>query len=200
MMYWLGRSLCALVSLFYFPITACGREHIPRKGGFIIATNHASFLDPVAVGIAATRRLNFMARHTLFSNPVFGWILLRVGAFPVKRGSTDISAIKEAIRRVKNGGGLLLFPEGTRSQPGEQLNPRAGIGFLVEKLAVPVIPAFIDGTQKALPKGAKRIKREKVTITFGRPLALPKTGSREDVAQAIMDSIRALGGPVSAGE
>jgi 1-acyl-sn-glycerol-3-phosphate acyltransferase len=193
MIHWLGRSICALVSFFLFPIESRGKDHIPTHGGFIVATNHVSFLDPVAIGIACPRRLNYMARHTLFSNPIFGWFLLRVGVFPVKRGVADISSIREAIRRVRNGGGLLLFPEGTRSRPGETLDPRAGIGFLVEKLAVPVIPAFIDGTQKALPKGATRIRREKVTITFGEALLLPKAGSREDVAHTIMDHIRALG-------
>src|SRR3989338_4704218 len=114
MTYTVSRFICLLISKFFFRIGWQGRENIPKKGGFIIASNHVSYLDPVMVGIASPRKLNYMARHDLFLNPVFSRWLFSVGAFPVKRKTEDISALKEAIKRVKEGRGLLLFPEGER--------------------------------------------------------------------------------------
>lgn len=187
------RGICILILKTFFQIKAYGRENVPKKGGFILASNHVSFLDPVAVGSSCPRKLNYMARHDLFSNPFFAWMLYQVGAFPVKRGSSDIWALKEAIRRVRNKGGLLLFPEGRRLAIGEEnAETEAGAGFLADKLDVPVIPVHVKGTEKAWPKGAKFPVITKISVTFGKQIHLEKGRPYQDIAQSIMDNVRRL--------
>lgn len=157
-----------------------------------MASNHVSFLDPIALGVATSRRLNYMARHDLFNNPFFSWLLFNVNAFPVKRDSADKSALKEGIKRLRSGGGLVVFPEGTRSRDGVLFGPQPGIGFIAAKSAVPVIPAFVQGTEKAWPKGAKRIRLGQVSVYFGKQISIEGRMPYQDIAQQIMDNIRHL--------
>ncbi len=173
-------------------IRTYGRENVPKVGGFLLASNHVSNLDPVVLGVACPRALNYMAKHSLFNNPVASWILYKSNAFPLKRESVDLSAIKEAIRRVELGGGLLLFPEGTRASDGAVREPQAGIGFLAAKLNVPIIPAFVKGTCDALPKGAKFIRPRRVSIYFGRQISVEGGLPYEQIASLVMDDIRRL--------
>lgn len=193
MIHTFGRLVCYLFSTFLFPIKVSGKKNIPAEGGFIVASNHVSYLDPIVVGVACPRKLNYMARHELFLNPLFGAILYKVNAFPVKRNSADIKAMKEAIQRVgKKGQGLLVFPEGRRGAPGLKLTPQAGVGFLVRKLGVPVIPAFVSGSEHALPKGAKFIRPSRVYVSFGKQVHFTEGMSPHEIAQHIMDDIRHL--------
>ena len=134
-----------------------------------------------------------MARHDLFSNPLFGKALLNVGAFAVKRNSADASALKEAIRRLRRGSGLVVFPEGSRGFEGRRFDPQAGIGFLAAKTKVPVIPAYIKGTDKALPKGAKFIRLHRISVSFGREIPIGHKKDYQDIAKEIMAEICRLG-------
>lgn len=183
-----------MILKFIFGFEVNGREHIPKKGGFILASNHISFIDPVAVGVASPRRLNYMARHDLFFNRLFSWLLYKLNVFAVKRDSADLSALKEAMHRVRDKQeGLLLFPEGTRSKTGEvSLEVEPGIGFLAAKLTVPVIPAFVDGTREAWPRGAKFIKRHKICVYFGEQILIERRMPYQDTARKIMEEIRRL--------
>ena len=194
MFYRLARDLLVIPFFkVYFRMKVKGEENIPKSGGFIVACNHVSYLDPLALGAASPRDLNFMARDSLFRVPVFGRLIAAVDAFPVKRDSADKSALKEAIRRVRRGLGLALFPEGTRQDSLEtNVRPQAGIGFLAAKLAVPVVPAFISGTEKALPKRAKFIRKAQVSVSFGKQISIEGRMPYEDIAMRIMDDIRHL--------
>ena len=194
MFYTFWKFFCWLCSLIYLPTTVKGEKNIPRKGGFILACNHVSYLDPVIFGISCPRQLNYMARESLFKNSFFGWLLARVNVFTIKRYSADIGAIKEALRRLKTGGGLLLFPEGTRSSDGRIGEGLEGVGFLVRKSNVPVIPAFIKGTQKAMPKGAKFIKPARITVVFGPAISFSEENCASDKVRTnvIMRQIRLL--------
>jgi 1-acyl-sn-glycerol-3-phosphate acyltransferase len=193
MIHFILRSLSVLIFKLLFRIQAVGRENIPRKGGFIIASNHLSYLDPVAVGISCPRALNYMARHDLFTNRWFSWLLYGAHAFPVKRNSADLTALKEAIHRVRQGKGLLVFPEGTRQDKGASpVQPQAGVGFLAEKLGVPVVPAFVKGTEKAFPKGAKGVTPGKVIVYFGKQIHIERGMPYQEVADLIMAGIRGL--------
>ncbi len=187
-----GRWVCWLISLIFFPITVSGKENVPAKGGFILASNHLSFIDPPTIGIACPRYLNYMAKAELFDVPLFGGILRSVDAFPVKREGGDIGAIREAIRRVKNGGGLLIFPEGTRGDGTKMLPPQPGLGFLITKLNAPVIPVFTKGTEKVLPRHARFMRRHRVSVTFGKPVAIEPKTPYEEIARRVMDGIRQL--------
>ena len=194
MLYSIVKNLLVVpVFKIFFRIEVRGAENIPKHGGFILASNHVSFLDPLALGAASGRNFNFMARDSLFKIPVFGSLIKAVDAFPVKRDSADKAALKEAMRRVKSGGALALFPEGSRQSNGSVLEqPQPGIGFLAAKLAVPVIPAFISGTEKALPRHAKFIRLARVSVSFGKQISIEGRMPYEDIAMRIMDDIRHL--------
>lgn len=192
MLYWIFRFFSFLILKIVFGLRVFGREHIPKSGGFILAGNHVSYLDPPAVGVACPRKLNFMAKEELFRNPLSACFFYAIEVFPVKRSSADLSALKEAMRRVRQGYGLALFPEGSRRFDGANTQPHAGIGFLTAKLNVPVIPAFIRGTDSALPKGAKFIRPRQISVYFGEKISIEKNLSYQDIAQTIMASIRQL--------
>ena len=157
-----------------------------------MASNHVSYLDPIVLAIATPRKLNFMARDDLFRNAFFGWFIYSLGAFPVKRESADLSALKEAIRRLKQGKVLVLFPEGSRAFEGRSNEPQPGIGFLAAKSSVPIIPAFIKGADIALPKGAKKIRSTEIDVYFGPQISIEGRLPYEDIAANVMVNIRRL--------
>lgn len=192
-LYFIFRGICALAVSSLFRFKATGKENIPENGGFLIASNHASYLDPIAVGIACPRRLNYLARHDLFKNAVFAWILKYSCAFPVKRKSADLSALKESLRRLKDGEGLLVFPEGGRQTSAHLSEPEAGVGFLAAKSGVPVIPAFVSGTDRVWPRHAKSIKiATKIYVHFGKQIHIEGRMPYQDIARKIMENIRHL--------
>lgn len=192
MLYSILRLLSFIMFKILFRFKAQGLEHIPERGGFILASNHVSYLDPIAVGVACQRKLNYMAKEELFFNPLFSRFLSSIGVFPVKRDSADLSALKEAMRRVRMGGALVLFPEGSRRFDGASGEPYPGIGFLAAKLNVPVIPAFVKGTEKALPVGAKFIRLTNISVCFGKQISIERRMPYQDIAGHIMDNIRHL--------
>lgn len=174
-------------------LSVSGVRNIPARGAFILASNHASFLDPPVLAAACPRRLHFMARDSLFKNKFFAWLVSSCGAIPLRRDSADRSALKECIRSVRGGNSLLVFPEGRRRTTGEgDLTPRAGVGFLAAKLGVPVIPALVKGTEQALPKGGKKIRPCRVSVYFGTAVPLRKGMEYQEIADTIMRHIRRL--------
>jgi len=192
MPYRLSRFLLFLFLKTFFWLKAEGRQNIPKDGGVIIASNHTSYLDPLAVGCACPRPIDFMARDTLFKAPLLGAWMHAVNAFDVKRESADLSAMKEGIRRLKSGRVLTVFPEGTRQANGQMGKAQAGVGFLAVKSEATVIPAFVCGTEKALPKGAKFFRPARVIVKFGQAVEIDSNKPYEDIAQDILNSIRLL--------
>lgn len=158
----------ALVSLFFhikFKITVIGKENIPvEKGGRIIASNHVSNNDPPFVGIVVKGKFTFMAKEELFRNRFFGWLIKKLGAFPVKRGAKDFAAIDKAIESLNEGRTFIIFPEGTRSKTGELGRPKSGVSIIAVRAKAPVIPVFIK-------YGRKRFRR-RALISFGE--VIPK--------------------------
>ena len=192
MIYWIIYFGTKVLSFLFFPVQVQGRENVPLKGAFILACNHVSYLDPMVMGIVTGRRLNYMAKEELFRKPVLGFILTSLWTFPVKRNKADKRALRESLERLKKGLPLLLFPEGTRhGTPGEK-KIEAGVGFLALKADVPVVPVFIDGSQKVLPPGAKFFHRSKVFVRYGQPIAFSSNTGYELVARQVMSSIYAL--------
>ncbi len=192
MLYRIATFLSNFVFSFSFRIKVSGAENIPKEGGFILASNHLSYLDPAVLAIACPREVNFMAKKELFNIPLLANLISALGAFAVKRNTADISALKEAMKRVNAGNGLLVFPEGSRKEGAADLEPQAGVGFLAAKINAKVIPAFISGTDIALPKGAKFIKPAKVSVTFGKQIYIERGLPYKEIAQKIMHGIRLL--------
>lgn len=187
--YWVVYFGTKFLSFLFFPVQVQGRENVPRQGAFLLACNHVSYLDPMVMGIVTGRRLNFMAKEELLRKPILGFILKELWSFPVKRNTADKKALRESLDRLKRGLPILMFPEGTRhGSPGEK-KIEAGIGFLALKANVPVVPVYIDGSQKVLPLGAKFPRRNKVYVRYGPPMIFPPDADYESVAQAVMSGI-----------
>ena len=185
--YTISRAILWLIFKILFRIEVTGRENIPQSGGFILVSNHASFLDPIALGIACPRKLDYMGRHDLFDNLFFSKVLSLCRVFPVRRNSADLSALKEALSRLNRGSGLMVFPEGTRNLNNNFLKPQPGVGFLVTRTEVPIIPSFVRGTDVALPRGAKYIRPKKIGVHFGQQISIERRKPRN--YQAIADEI-----------
>lgn len=149
MFYTIARELVRFVYHIIFHITIVGEENIPQeKGGYIIASNHVSNNDPPVVGITFRGKYSFMAKEELFKNPLFAWLIKRLGAFPVKRGSKDGSAIQNALNSLEKGRIFVIFPEGTRSKTGELGRPKSGVTLIAAQAKVPVVPVFIKYGRK----------------------------------------------------
>jgi 1-acyl-sn-glycerol-3-phosphate acyltransferase len=180
-----------LLSWIYFPLTVYGREYFPKRGqGFIIASNHISNLDPFIVGITDWRRINYMAKDSLFVNKILAFFLTAVNTFPVKRNTADFYAVREAMRRLKSGKPLLMFPEGTRKADEKRNNP--GVGLIVAKSNVPVVPVFIIGSDKSLPPKARFLKRHPVRVYIGKPMRFSKEEDYQVITDKIMERIFSL--------
>lgn len=190
MLYWFLRFLSFLILKIFFRLEVEGRENLPEKGGFILAGNHISYLDPVVIGVAVPRKLNYLAKRELFRNPACSRFFSALHIFPIKRDSADISALKEALRRVRNGEGLVLFPEGSRRADSSPAEAEPGVGFLAAKLDVPVIPAFVKGTERALPRGAKFLRPARISVCFGKQIFIERRLPYRDIARQIMANIR----------
>ena len=190
MIYHPAYNLVKLTSKIFFPITVHGYEHVPRRGAFIIASNHRSYIDPLILGLSSRRRLSYVAKAEIFKNKMFAWVLHEVGAFPIQRHAADLKALKEALRRLKGGSPLVVFPEGTRLSESKKVNP--GVGFLAAKSGVPILPAFIHGSEGVLPPGAKFLRRHPVTVRFGNPVTIPAGKPYSAAAEDIIARIREL--------
>ena len=186
--------------LLWNRFSTLGSENVPATGGCVICANHASYLDPPIVGVGVRhRQVRFMARDTLFDSPFLGWVLPRIGVIPIDRTRGDISALRKAIQTLKGGAVVGLFPEGTRTLDGNLQEPKGGIGFLIAKAGVPVVPAYISGNYRAYPKGARFIRPVKVSITYGapiQPIEFAALAEQDDgytkIAQLVMTRIAAL--------
>lgn len=191
-LYWPAYAVIAVVNPFFFPLTIKGRENIPRKGAFIAACNHISNFDPPLVSYAVRRPIYHIAKKSLFTNKFVGSLLFSVGAFPIKREGSDVSAMRECLRKLKSGQPLALFPTGTRVVGDEAISAKAGVGFLAVKGGVPVIPLQISGTDQVMPKGSRRIQNHPVTIIIGQPIIVGPSTNYEEIAADILQKITAL--------
>ena len=155
----------------FFRGDVAGTEHLPKQGAFLIAANHASHLDPPLVGCHVPRQMCFFARKTLWSGGLASWWLNAVGTIPVDRdGGQDVGALKRVLRALAEGKVMILFPEGTRSPDGRLQTPKPGVGFIVCKTQVPVVPARIFGSFEAYGKGMKMPKPHPTPVVFGPPI------------------------------
>lgn len=176
---------------FLYPIKAIGRENIP-EGAALVCPNHTSAIDPF-FAVFALRKKNIvraMAKAQIMRWPVVGWILKKAGVFGVERGSADITAVKTALRYLKEGRKLLMFPEGTRVAEGETAEAKTGVAMFSTRAGVPILPVYITGK--------KRLFRTNYVV-IGEPY-MPQTAGRKGtseeyraIADDLMERIRALG-------
>ena len=147
-----------------------GLENVPESGGVIFAPNHVSMFDPPIVSCASPRAVMFMAKEELFRPPILGSLIRSVGAFPVRRGPGDMSAIKLAIEKLKHGNVLIMFPEGTRGDGKTLGEMQSGVAMLAKRSGALVVPVGVYGSHKILPKGAKLPRFSRLKVAFGEPI------------------------------
>lgn len=174
----------------FHPCRAVGRENIP-EGAAILCPNHTSLTDPLfaVFALRLRNRPQVMAKAEVMEIPVLGWLLKKAGVFAVERGKSDVGAIKHALKALKSGEKLLLFPEGTRSKDGELGQAKGGAAMLAVRTGVPIVPMYIPAEKKWF---------RRTPVVFGTPY-LPqiagKKGTSEEyeaIAQDLMDRIAAL--------
>jgi 1-acyl-sn-glycerol-3-phosphate acyltransferase len=169
--YRLSRMACILTCNTLWTCRVYNRHLEPDHGGVVYFSNHQSFLDPVLVGYALRRPCNFMARDSLFHNPVFGRLIRTVYAFPVRRGSADTGAIKEAMRRLKNDQAMVIFPEGTRTPDGKIKSMLPGVSLLSQRAAMWTVPVVVDGAYEAWPRHAPLpTPFRRLNVMYGPPV------------------------------
>jgi 1-acyl-sn-glycerol-3-phosphate acyltransferase len=183
--YQLIKYLIGTLALVIFGWRATGQRNMPRSGGVLLVSNHLSYLDVFFLGIPLGRPLNFVARSTLFV-PVLAFLMRSVGSFPIQREGIGASGVKETLRRLRAGGIVTLFPEGTRSADGELGPLKSGIAVLVTRAAVPVVPVGLAGTYEIWPRSRRIPVPHSIRIHYGPPI-LP-----EDMSGMETEAITAL--------
>lgn len=168
--YWIGWLFFRVSYWICFGWRAYNPERVPRTGPVILASNHASFVDPPLVGIPLKRPLNFLARSTLFRFPGVGATLRSWQAVPVDREGGGGAGLRAILDRLLEGGAILLFPEGTRTKDGKLQSSRSGIGLAVIKSDAPVVPVRVFGTFEAFGRHLRFPCRHPIAVKYGQPL------------------------------
>jgi len=164
-----------------------GRENVPRKGAVIFASNHVSLLDPPALNLALPRVPRTMAKAELFKG-FWGWVVTGLGAFPVRRGAPDRTAIRSALKVLKAGIPLSVFPEGTRSRDGNLGPAGRGFAYIVHSAKVPVIPVYLHGNENTLSPPHPGFRLVRNDVWFGPALDFEKE-CQEKATKEVLDSI-----------
>jgi 1-acyl-sn-glycerol-3-phosphate acyltransferase len=170
-LYWTLRAVFVPFFLIYFRMQRTGREHLPRHGALILASNHRSFLDPFVIGTLIRRPVYYMAKRELFEKRWQAWLLNGLGAFPVDRGAGDQAAMDTARAILARGDCVVVFPEGTRIRSRGLASPRRGVGRLALQTGAPVAPVAVFGTEQV--RRGWRIRPRKVRLRVGAPLEFP---------------------------
>jgi 1-acyl-sn-glycerol-3-phosphate acyltransferase len=170
-LYGFSHAIIKIVYEILFRGEIVGLENLPAKGGYVVASNHASLLDPPMVGLYLPQQVAFFARKTLWKPGFASWWLDGVGTIPVDRdGGTDVTAIKRVLQTLKQGKVVILFPEGTRSRDGNLQQPRPGIGLIACRTGMPVVPARVFGSFDAFGRDGRLHLGTPVSVRYGRPL------------------------------
>ncbi len=201
MFYGFAWTVCRFILLTVRRMEILGSENIPGRGGLVLASNHRSYWDPVIVGCALpkTRQVRFMAKAELFAIPLLGPVVTKLGAFPVRRGGADRTAIRTALGYIDSGGIVGIFPEGTRNKSEGLLDPQLGAALLATKAGVPVVPVAILGSRGFFGK---------VKIIFGAPVGpIPgntgggtKRANRNDLAELSVTIMEKVAGLIKSGK
>ena len=176
----------------YFRGQIYGAEQVPQQGGLIVVANHASDFDPPIVSNCVCRPVSYMAKEELFKIPVLKQAIRAYGAYPVKRGSADRSAIRAALRQLEDGWAVGVFLQGTRTPDARIPEPKLGAAMLAAKAQAPLLPVSLWGTQAIMPKGRKLPRSVPVTVRIGTPIAPPLSTRREELEAITKQCVTAI--------
>jgi 1-acyl-sn-glycerol-3-phosphate acyltransferase len=178
--YELLQRMLQLIGVLAFRVRHWGRENIPRSGGVLVVSNHQSHLDPILVGIGCPRRMNYVARETLFRFPPFAWLIGSVGALPLNREGMGLKGIKESLKRLKRGEMVVIFPEGTRTRDGAIGLFRPGFTTLAVRANAAILPMAIEGAFQAWPRWRKFPGLGRVRVRYGVPILPAEFAGRDE--------------------
>jgi 1-acyl-sn-glycerol-3-phosphate acyltransferase len=182
--YALCRQIARVLFVFLFGIRVYHRERLPPKGGVLVVSNHQSYLDPILAAVGMPRAFHPMARDTLFRVAPFRWLIRSLYAFPVRLGSGDLGAVREAMRRLRAGAVVLMFPEGTRTRTGAIAPLHGGPVTLAVRAGVPIVPLVIDGAFEAWPRTCLLPRPCRIRVAWGRPVMPQDAGAGPDAVMA----------------
>ena len=191
--YWLSHRMFREISRGFYGLSVIGAENLDVKGPALLASNHVSYVDPPFVGSCLDEDIYFLARKTLFRFGWSNWLLNHWQAIPVDRDKPDPSSIKMIFKRLKEGKKVIIFPEGTRSPDGSLQPGEPGVGMIIARAGVPVIPIRIIGAHEALPRDKKLPQPARITIAVGKPWIFTPSDfggvSKDKLYQHIADEV-----------
>ena len=190
-------AVSQFVSWFLFVLVfgfrSFGRLRLPSHGGCIIACSHQSFLDPIIVGFSCRRAVRYLARGSLFRSRLFGAFIASYGAMQVERDEADVGAVRQCIEHLHRGEMVLLFPEGTRTRTGEIGPLKPGVCLISSRAGVPVVPAAVEGSLAAWPRGRLLPMPRKIRIAYGEPVMPGGEGvSHRETAERLRAKMKEL--------
>jgi 1-acyl-sn-glycerol-3-phosphate acyltransferase len=211
--YLIARFILRPLFLLVFRPHVTGKQNVPATGAFIIASNHLSFIDSMAIPLMSPRRVGYLAKAEYFTTPgLSGWLtrtlFTALGALPVERQDHRAAqdALDTAMTVLKSGGGFGIYPEGTRSRDGRLARGKTGVAWLALTADCPVVPVAVAGTDRIMPIGARWPRPHRFSVTFGEPLTFPehrgmagKGRSRREVTDRIMEAVADLSGQEKVG-
>lgn len=170
----------------YFRIKIMGAEKVPRSGGFIVVSNHGSYVDPPFLACSLNRPIAFMAKEELFRVPILKQVISTYGAYPVKRGASDRSALRSAMNALEEGWGVGIFLEGTRTKDGKVHHPKLGASLIASKMQVPLLPVCIHGTHQIM-QNRKFPHPVSLTVRIGDLIDPPANSDRTTLESLTQD-------------
>jgi 1-acyl-sn-glycerol-3-phosphate acyltransferase len=186
--YRLMRLGCQFLCAGMWKTRVYNRHFEPASGGVVYVSNHQSFLDPILATYALRRPGNYMARDSLFRNPAFRRLIDSLNAFPIRRGKADMGALKEAMRRLKAGRTIVIFPEGTRTRDGSIGAFLPGVAMLSQRAAEWTVPVVIEGAHAAWPRHCALPSPGRIMVQYGQPIH--RSQAKELGAQEFVDTVR----------
>jgi 1-acyl-sn-glycerol-3-phosphate acyltransferase len=184
--YYVVRALVAAFTTMFTRLTVEGRENMPRRGAYVLAPVHRSYMDTPISSCLTRRRLRFMGKDSLWKNPASGWLLSALGGFPVTRGTADREALRRCVAVLEAGEPLVLYPEGERKS-GPVVQPLFdGAVYVALRAGAPIVPVGIGGSERVMPKGAKIIYPRKVHVIVGTPIESPPPAESGRVPRSVI--------------
>lgn len=189
--YDLLRVLFRVLSVVVVRVRVFGRHYVPDAGGVLVLSNHQSHLDPILLGLSCDRRLNYLARDTLFGFAPFRWLIYSLDAIPLDREGIGLGGLKESLKRLRAGEMILIFPEGTRTHNGEMGQLKPGFLALARRSHATLVPVAIEGAYQSMPRYCLVPRPSVIHVQFGPPLTPAEFASWDDetLLQAITERI-----------
>jgi len=176
------RIVARFIGVWLYGLRVAGRENWPSDGGGLICSNHQSHFDPPLVGLTCSRRMNYLARDTLFRVPVLKQLIHFLDAIPIDREGGGLAGLKETLRRLKAGELVLIFPEGTRTRDGEVASLKPGFIAVARRSKVALIPVGIDGAYQAWPRTSRFPRLGRIAVVVGEPITAVQVADLSDQA------------------